>query len=126
MKKFVPGEIARAEDVNSNFAELKDGLDRLLGGIQIGQVAVGSIQPGDQTNSYTVQFPKPFKKPPMVFMQSEIEPRRMGHHRHGLYVDGTQQHERHERICTAHVGSNRTLTNGASCQHKLSHSASTG
>lgn len=71
MKKFVPGEIARAEDVNGNFAELKDVLDRLLGGIQIGQVAVGSIQPGDQTNSYTVQFPKPFKKPPMVFMQSQ-------------------------------------------------------
>ena len=71
MKKFVPGEIARAEDVNSNFAELKEGLDRLLTGIQVGKVAVGSLQPGEQTNSYTVTFPKPFKKAPTVLMQSQ-------------------------------------------------------
>lgn len=71
MKKFVPGEIARAEDVNANFAELKDGIDRLLGGIQLGQVALGTLQPGEQTNAYTVPFSKPFKTPPRVFMQSQ-------------------------------------------------------
>lgn len=71
MKKFVPGEIARAEDVNANFAELQTGLDKLLGGIQLGQVAVNSMSPGEASNTYTVPFTKRFAKPPMVFMQSQ-------------------------------------------------------
>ena len=29
MKTFVPGEIARAEDVNANFSELKDASDQI-------------------------------------------------------------------------------------------------
>ena len=44
MKTFVPGEIARAEDVNANFAELKETSDRLANAFQIGQVAVGGLQ----------------------------------------------------------------------------------
>lgn len=71
MKTFVPGEIARAEDVNANFAELKTATDKLTAAFQIGQVAVNSIQPGDQTNSYKVTFPRRFAKAPMVFMQSQ-------------------------------------------------------
>ena len=71
MKKFVPGEIARAEDVNANFAELRDSLDQLLGGIQIGEILINYLQPGEASNTYTVTFPKPFKKPPKVFMQSQ-------------------------------------------------------
>lgn len=71
MKTFVPGEIARAEDVNANFAELKEATDRFAAAFQIGQIAVGSLQPGATTNSYTVKFPKRFSKPPMVFMQSQ-------------------------------------------------------
>lgn len=71
MKKFVPGEIARAEDVNANFDELKQASDALTNGLQTGQIAVGSLQPGEQTNFYTVSFPKRFAKAPMVFMQSQ-------------------------------------------------------
>lgn len=71
MKTFVPGEIARAEDVNANFAELKELVDRLAGAFQIGQIPINYLQPGEQSNTYTVPFPKAFKKPPMVFMQSQ-------------------------------------------------------
>ena len=41
MKVFVPGEIARAEDVNANFAELKEAVDRLVNGRQHGTVQLG-------------------------------------------------------------------------------------
>lgn len=71
MKTFVPGEIARAEDVNANFAELKTATDKLNAAFQVGQVAVNGMGPGEQTNSYRVPFPKRFSKPPMVFMQSQ-------------------------------------------------------
>lgn len=71
MKTFVPGEIARAEDVNANFAELKVATDRLAAAFQVGQVAVNSLSPGEATNAYKVPFTKRFSKPPMVFMQSQ-------------------------------------------------------
>jgi hypothetical protein len=71
MKKFVPGEIARAEDVNANFDELKQAIDALTNGLQTGQISVGSLQPGEQSNFYKVSFPKRFAKAPMVFMQSQ-------------------------------------------------------
>ena len=63
MKTFVPGEIARAEDVNANFAELKAATDKLTAAFQVGQVAVNSLSPGEQTNAYKVPFPKRFSKP---------------------------------------------------------------
>lgn len=71
MKTFVPGEIARAEDVNQNFAELKTATDKLTAAFQLGQVAINSLQPGEATNSYKIAFPKRFAKAPMVFMQSQ-------------------------------------------------------
>nr|DAX42129.1 MAG TPA: H-type lectin domain [Caudoviricetes sp.] len=71
MKTFVPGEIARAEDVNANFAELKAVTDKLGAAIQIGKIPIGNLQPGEASNSYTVPFPKRFAKAPMVFMQSQ-------------------------------------------------------
>ena len=71
MKTFVPGEIARAEDVNANFAELKAIADKLTAALQVGQVYVHPIQPGNSTNYYKVEFPKRFDKAPMVFMQSQ-------------------------------------------------------
>lgn len=71
MKTFVPGEIARAEDVNANFAELKAATDKLTTAFQVGQVAVPSLQPGGQTHYYKVPFPRRFTKTPMVFMQSQ-------------------------------------------------------
>lgn len=71
MKTFVPGEIARAEDVNQNFAELKAATDKLTTTFQVGQVYVYPLQPGDQTAFYKVSFPKRFDKAPMVFMQSQ-------------------------------------------------------
>ena len=48
MKKFVPGEIARAEDVNANFAELKQLIDR------------------NQGYEAQVAFSKPFRKVPNI------------------------------------------------------------
>lgn len=71
MKTFVPGEIARAEDVNQNFAELKAATDKLTAAFQLGQVALNSLQPGEQTGSYKVPFQRRFAKTPMVFMQSQ-------------------------------------------------------
>lgn len=65
MKKFVPGEIARAEDVNSNFDELKQLVDKLIGSRQQGQVSLGQYQPGE-TYEKTVSFPKAFNTVPMV------------------------------------------------------------
>lgn len=65
MKKFVPGEIARAEDVNSNFAELKEVTDRLANGIQSGRVSLGAYQP-NETYSKSVTFKRPFAAPPFM------------------------------------------------------------
>lgn len=65
MKKFVPGEIARAEDVNANFDELRQAIDKLIGSRQQGQVALGQYQPGE-TYEKTVSFPKAFNTVPMV------------------------------------------------------------
>lgn len=65
MKKFVPGEIARAEDVNANFDELKQAIDKLIGSRQQGRVSLGTYQPGE-TYEKTVSFPKAFNTVPMV------------------------------------------------------------
>lgn len=65
MKTFVPGEIARAEDVNSNFDELKRAVDKLTASRQQGRVALGQYQP-NETYEKQVSFPRPFAKPPMV------------------------------------------------------------
>lgn len=65
MKKFVPGEIARAEDVNANFYELKQAIDKLIGSRQQGRVSLGAYQPGE-TYEKTVSFPKAFNTVPMV------------------------------------------------------------
>lgn len=69
MKKFVPGEIARAEDVNGNFDELKQAIDALTGALQTGAISLGNIGPGDNTDA-TIKFPKPFTLPPKVFLQT--------------------------------------------------------
>nr|DAV64751.1 MAG TPA: H-type lectin domain [Caudoviricetes sp.] len=71
MKTFVPGEIARAEDVNANFAELKAIADKLTAALQVGHVYVSHLQPGGATTYYKVEFPKRFDKAPLVFMQSQ-------------------------------------------------------
>lgn len=65
MKTFVPGEIARAEDVNANFAELKQLIDRLASSRQQGRVGIGSYGPG-QTSEIKVSFTKPFRKVPNI------------------------------------------------------------
>lgn len=65
MKKFVPGEIARAEDVNANFAELKTVTDKLANGIQTGRVGLGAYKP-NETYSKSVTFPRPFAAPPFI------------------------------------------------------------
>lgn len=65
MKTFVPGEIARAEDVNANFAELKQLIDRLINSRQQGRVSLGQYAP-NQSYEATVNFARPFRKPPNV------------------------------------------------------------
>ena len=65
MKKFVPGEIARAEDVNANFAELKQLIDRLIASRQIGRVSLGQYTP-NQGYEAQVAFSKPFRKVPNI------------------------------------------------------------
>ena len=65
MKTFVPGEIARAEDVNGNFSELKALIDKALTGIQSGTFSTGSYRPGE-TYEGTVKFPKAFSSIPRV------------------------------------------------------------
>lgn len=67
MKTFVPGEIARAEDVNGNFSELKGLIDKALGGIQSGTLTTGSYAPGE-TYEGTVKFPRAFAAAPRVTM----------------------------------------------------------
>lgn len=65
MKTFVPGEIARAEDVNANFAELKQLIDRLASSRQQGRVSLGQYSP-NQGREATVQFGRPFRKVPNI------------------------------------------------------------
>lgn len=65
MKTFVPGEIARAEDVNANFTELATKLDRLITSRQQGRVSLGQYSP-NQSYEATVTFARPFRKPPNV------------------------------------------------------------
>ena len=65
MKTFVPGEIARAEDVNANFAELKQLIDRVVSSRQQGRVGIGAYAP-DQRGEGKVSFAKPFRKVPLV------------------------------------------------------------
>lgn len=65
MKTFVPGEIARAEDVNANFAELKQLIDRVVSSRQQGRVGIGAYAP-DQRGEGKVSFAKPFRKVPNV------------------------------------------------------------
>lgn len=65
MKTFVPGEIARAEDVNANFAELKAVTDKLANGIQTGRVGLGAYKP-NETYSKSVTFPRAFSAPPFI------------------------------------------------------------
>lgn len=67
MKTFVPGEIARAEDVNGNFNELKTLIDKALNGIQSGTLTTGSYAPGE-TYEGTVKFPNAFSSIPRVTM----------------------------------------------------------
>lgn len=67
MKTFVPGEIARAEDVNANFAEVKALADKCLNGIQSGSFATGSYAPGE-TYEGAVTFPRAFSAVPNVVM----------------------------------------------------------
>lgn len=67
MKTFVPGEIARAEDVNANFAELKQLIDRLASSRQQGRVGIGAYAPG-QTGEGKVSFTRPFRKVPSIAM----------------------------------------------------------
>lgn len=67
MKTFVPGEIARAEDVNMNFAEVKALADKCLNGIQSGSFATGSYAPGE-TYEGAVTFPRAFSVVPNVVM----------------------------------------------------------
>ena len=65
MKTFTPGEIARAEDVNANFAELKQAIDKLIDSRQQGRVSLGQYQP-NETYEATVKFQRPFKKVPNI------------------------------------------------------------
>lgn len=65
MKTFVPGEIARAEDVNGNFSELKSLIDKCLNGIQSGAFSTGSYKPGE-TYEGAVNFPRAFPSVPRV------------------------------------------------------------
>ena len=67
MKTFVPGEIARAEDVNGNFSELNTLIDKCLNGIQSGTFATGSYAPGEAYEG-TVKFPRAFASIPRVTM----------------------------------------------------------
>lgn len=67
MKTLVPGEIARAEDVNANFAELKQLIDRLASSRQQGRVGIGAYGP-NQTGEGNVSFAKPFRKVPNIAM----------------------------------------------------------
>lgn len=65
MKTFVPGEIARAEDVNANFAELKRLIDRVVSSRQQDRVGIGAYAP-DQRGEGKVSFARPFRKVPIV------------------------------------------------------------
>lgn len=65
MKTFVPGEIARAEDVNTNFAEVKALADKCLNGIQSGTFSTGSYKPGEVYEG-TINFPRAFPSVPRV------------------------------------------------------------
>lgn len=65
MKTFVPGEIARAEDVNNNFAELKRLIDRVISSRQEGRVTLGQYAPNQGYES-RVSFAKAFRKVPNV------------------------------------------------------------
>lgn len=65
MKTFVPGEIARAEDVNANFAELKQLIDRVVSSRQQGRVSLGQYTP-NQGYEAKVSFGKPFRKVPNI------------------------------------------------------------
>ena len=65
MKTFVPGEIARAEDVNANFAELKLLIDRVVSSRQQDRVGIGAYAP-DQRGEGKVSFARPFRKVPIV------------------------------------------------------------
>jgi hypothetical protein len=65
VKTFVPGEIARAEDVNGNFSELKGLIDKALNGIQSGMFSTGSYRPGEAYEG-TVKFPRAFASVPRV------------------------------------------------------------
>ena len=67
MKTFVPGEIARAEDVNGNFSELKTLIDKALNGLQSGTFSTGSYKPGE-TYEGTIKFPRAFASVPRVTM----------------------------------------------------------
>jgi H-type lectin domain len=65
VKVFVPGEIARAEDVNSNFAELKQLIDRLISSRQQGRVSLGQYAPNEGYEA-KVSFAQPFRKVPNI------------------------------------------------------------
>lgn len=65
MKVFVPGEIARAEDVNANFTELKQLIDRLISSRQQGRVSLGQYAPNEGYEA-KVSFAQPFRKVPNI------------------------------------------------------------
>lgn len=69
MKTFIPGTIARAEDVNTNFEELQTLINDLRNTLQTGTVPIGNLSPGDSADA-VITFPKPFAKPPLVFLQT--------------------------------------------------------
>ena len=69
MKTFIPGTIARAEDVNTNFEELQTLINDLKNSLQTGTAPIGNLSPGDSTDA-VITVPKPFSKPPLVFLQT--------------------------------------------------------
>lgn len=69
MKTFIPGTIARAEDVNTNFEELQTLINDLKNTLQTGTIGLGNIGPGDNVDE-PITFPRAFTKKPVVLVQT--------------------------------------------------------
>lgn len=68
----ISDRVADAPAINQRaMTRVEDTLAALSDRLQTGSVALGNLNPGEATNTYTVVFPRPFKTQPKVFMQSE-------------------------------------------------------
>lgn len=68
----ISDRVADAPAINQRaMTRVEDALAALSDRLQTGSVALGNINAGEATNTYTVVFPRPFKTTPKVFIQSE-------------------------------------------------------